>query len=25
FQSLASFSKRFKMRYGVTPGEWRRG
>ena len=24
FQSLASFSKRFKMRYGVTPGEWRR-
>ncbi|MFW4397826.1 AraC family transcriptional regulator, partial [Klebsiella pneumoniae] len=24
-QSLASFSKRFKMRYGVTPGEWRRG
>ncbi|HBY5572118.1 TPA: AraC family transcriptional regulator, partial [Klebsiella pneumoniae] len=21
----ASFSKRFKMRYGVTPGEWRRG
>lgn len=25
FQSQASFSKRFKMRYGVTPGEWRRG
>lgn len=24
FQSLASFSKAFKKRYGVTPGEWRR-